>query len=143
MRNLFAPAVFVAGVAGAAIGLSLAAPGDSQTAACRVVDGDTLNCSGERIRLLGIDAPELPGQCAVNRQCVAGDPFESTRSLESAMTGNLRFTRVGTDRYGRKLALVAGSKGDLSCWQLSHGEASYKPQWDNDGRLAAICPSAR
>lgn len=143
MRNLFAPALFVAGIAGAGIGLTFASPGDSQTAQCRVVDGDTLDCAGERVRLLGIDAPELPGHCAANRQCAPGDPFESTRSLQSAMTGNLRFTRVGTDRYGRTLALVAGRTGDLSCWQLAHHEAIYKPQWDNDGRLAAICASAR
>lgn len=27
------------------------------------IDGDTLRCGRERIRLLGTDAPELPGHC--------------------------------------------------------------------------------
>lgn len=30
---------------------------------CRAVDGDTLRCGQERVRLLGIDAPEMPGHC--------------------------------------------------------------------------------
>ena len=30
---------------------------------CTVVDGDPLRCGSERVRLLGIDAPELPGHC--------------------------------------------------------------------------------
>lgn len=109
---------------------------------CRVVDGDTLHCDGGRIRLLGIDAPELPGHCAPGRDCAPGDPYESTRSLEAGLGdgASVRIENVGTDRYGRTLALVKGSGGDLSCWQLSHGEAIYKLMWDNDGRLAAICP---
>ena len=142
MRRPFAPFLF-GSLAAAGIGFSVAAVGDLESTECRVVDGDTLRCGSERVRLLGIDAPELPGHCAADRQCAPGDPFGSSASLQQAMAGNLRFTRVGTDRYGRTLALVAGSRGDLSCWQLSHNEAIYKPQWDNEGRLAAICASAR
>src|SRR3546814_4753345 len=38
---------------------------DAGAIACRptVVDGDTLRCGGTRIRLQGIDAPEMPGHC--------------------------------------------------------------------------------
>jgi micrococcal nuclease len=139
-------AVTVLGAAasvGAAVGWSMASPGASQPAvasACRVVDGDTLRCGSERVRLLGIDAPELPGHCAAGRLCAPGDPYASSRSLEQALAGNLKVTRVGLDRYGRTLALVAGNKGDLSCWQLQHDQATYKPNWDNDGRVAALCP---
>ena len=41
---------------------------------CTVTDGDTLRCDGERIRLLGIDAPELGGPCCPGRRCPAVDP---------------------------------------------------------------------
>jgi len=108
---------------------------------CRVVDGDTLHCDGGRIRLLGIDAPELPGHCRQGRDCASGDPFESTDSLVRGL-GNgalVRIERVGTDRYGRILGMVMGQGGDLSCWQLAHNEAIYKPQWDNGGRVARAC----
>jgi micrococcal nuclease len=130
-----------AAIIGAAIGWSMASPGapPEHVSACRVVDGDTLRCGSERIRLLGIDAPELPGHCATGRQCAPGDPLASSQSLAQAVAGDLRYTRVGVDRYGRTLALVAGSVGDLSCWQLTHDQAIYKPNWDNDGRVAALC----
>jgi len=108
---------------------------------CRVVDGDTLRCDGGRVRLLGIDAPELPGHCAPNRECAPGDPFESTESLRQGLGdgSSVRIERIGADRYGRTLAMVTGRRGDLSCWQLARGEAIYKPRWDNGGRVAKAC----
>ena len=43
-----------------------------------VNDGDTLRCQdGTRIRLSGIDAPELDGHCQPGRACVPGDPLAS------------------------------------------------------------------
>ena len=109
---------------------------------CTTTDGDTIRCGSERIRLLGIDAPELPGHCREGRDCAPGDPYASTSSLSGAMIGQLTITRVGEDRYGRTLALVAGAKGDLSCWQLAHRQAIYKGNWDNGLRVARTCPAA-
>lgn len=108
-------------------------------APCRVVDGDSLNCGGERIRLLGIDAPELRGQCRRGRNCVPGDAGASTASLRVAAVGNLAIERVGRDRYGRTLALVSGDRGDLSCWQVRRRQAVYKPAWDTGHRLRRRC----
>lgn len=145
-QGLTFSAVVVLGAAallGAAAGAGIAAPDTLRAAfvpACRVVDGDTLRCGSERVRLLGIDAPELPGHCAAGRICAPGDPVASSRSLGLALAGRLTVTRVGVDRYGRTLALVTGRKGDLSCWQLRRGAALYKPAWDNGGRVAALCP---
>ena len=110
---------------------------------CVTVDGDTLRCGSLRIRLLGIDAPELPGHCAEGRDCAPGDPYESSRSLKEALGDgfSVMIDPVGTDRYGRTLAMVQGRRGDLSCWQLSHGQAIYKWRWDNGGRVAKACPA--
>jgi endonuclease YncB( thermonuclease family) len=47
---------------------------------------------------------------------------------------------MGTDRYGRTLATVSGPAGDLSCGQLKAGLAIYKPRWDNQHRVASLCP---
>jgi endonuclease YncB( thermonuclease family) len=107
---------------------------------CRAVDGDTLRCGSERIRLLGIDAPEMPGHCHGSRVCAPGDPFASQRHLAAALDGNLTIHRMGTDRYGRTLATVSGPAGDLSCGQLKAGLAIYKPRWDNQHRVASLCP---
>ena len=109
---------------------------------CTVVDGDTLRCGSERVRLLGIDAPELAGHCRGGRECVEGDPVASTQSLRDAVSADLQIERFGEDRYGRTLAAIAGKNGDLSCWQLKHGQAIYKPTWDNAARIARTCPGA-
>jgi endonuclease YncB( thermonuclease family) len=109
---------------------------------CSVTDGDTIRCGDERVRLLAIDAPELPGHCKGNRVCAPGDPYASTDSLRRAMTGDLTIDRVGEDRYGRTLARMSGSGGDLSCWQLKRGHAIYKAAWDNGLRIARTCPGS-
>lgn len=118
------------------------APNQARLAGCRVTDGDTLRCGAERVRLLGIDAPELPGHCRRGRQCAPGDPVAATRSLGEAAAGELYIERIGTDRYGRTLALVSNPAGDLSCHQLRAGMATYRRQWDNGGRVARLCPDA-
>lgn len=113
---------------------------EAPLAGCRVTDGDTIRCGPERIRLLAIDAPELPGHCRTGRVCAPGDPVASTVSLEAALAGSLTIDRVGEDHYGRTLARVAGSKGDLSCWQLAHKQAIYRGDWDDGYRIARTCP---
>lgn len=108
---------------------------------CRVTDGDTIRCGDERIRLLAIDAPELPGHCRAGRRCAPGDGAASAASLERALTGRLTIERAGKDRFGRTLAMVAGDAGDLSCWQLARAQAIYKSRWDDNDRVARTCPS--
>jgi micrococcal nuclease len=106
-----------------------------------VTDGDTLRCGEERIRLIGIDAPELPGHCRRGRICAPGDPWASKRSLEGAIHGRVTIRRFGTDRYGRTLAMVSVNGRDLSCHQLATGSAIYVSRWDNGGVVAAACPN--
>ena len=149
LRKFFIPVIvlIVAGAVGGAGGL-LSVPSvsvletryDATVTDCTVVDGDTIRCGDERIRLLGIDAPELPGHCNSVRVCAPGDPHASAASLAAALTGQIQITRLGYDRYGRTLAALAGSKGDLSCWQLGREHAVYKPRWDNSLRIARSCP---
>lgn len=35
----------------------------------KVIDGDTIHCRYTRVRLAGIDAPEMPGHCQPGRAC--------------------------------------------------------------------------
>jgi len=108
---------------------------------CTVTDGDTIRCRDERIRLLGIDAPELAGHCRRGRVCAPGDSQASKRNLQEMLAGSpLAIERIGRDRYGRTLATVSAGSVDLSCAQLRAGQAIYKPRWDNGGRVRAICP---
>ena len=109
---------------------------------CSATDGDTIRCGQERIRLLGIDAPELPGHCRKGRKCAPGDPVRSKKLLAQAMrSGPLTIRRFGKDHYGRTLATMRAGKTDLSCWQLAHRAAIYKPKWDNARAVARTCPA--
>jgi micrococcal nuclease len=104
-----------------------------------VVDGDTLRCGAERIRLLGIDAPEI-SSCPRWRVCVPGDAQASRRSLIAAVKfGPIRYQAVTVDRYGRQVAVVWAGRVNLSCWQLQKGQAVYKPRWDNGHLVARAC----
>ena len=109
------------------------------TCAPIAVDGDTLRCGRERIRLLAIDAPEMPGHCRRGRKCVGGDPFASRASLTAALRPPFTIRRVGFDHYGRTLAAVSGARGDLSCWQLRARRARYRPDWDNRQLVGSQC----
>lgn len=113
---------------------------DDWVSNCSAIDGDTLNCGGERIRLLGIDAPELPGHCAAGRVCVSGDPFASKRSIQQLIEPRMKIVRYGRDDYGRTLAMVYVWGGSLSCRQLRGGHAYYVQEWDNEGAVAEDCP---
>ncbi len=119
-----------------------ALPPAEPVAGCRVADGDSLRCGHERVRLLAIDAPEKPGQCRQGRTCAPGDPFASERNLRDAVAPTMTIRRVGTDRFGRTLALVEARGRDLSCHQLESKAAIYNPRWDNGGFVGAICPGA-
>ncbi|WP_460102468.1 thermonuclease family protein [Qipengyuania sp. 483] len=108
---------------------------------CSVTEGDTIRCGDERIRLLGIDAPEKPGHCRLGRQCAPGDPFASNESLQNAFgNGPLSIVRLGEDHYGRTLALVRAGETDLSCHQLAGGQAIYVERWDDERAVARTCP---
>lgn len=103
---------------------------------CTVTDGDTLRCGDERVRLIGIDAPELPGHCRLGRQCAAGDAAASTAALVQLVQGKpVVLERHGQDRYGRTLAFARVGRVDLSCAQLRAGRAIYVAKWDIKGRL--------
>ena len=104
-----------------------------------VVDGDTLRCGPDRLRLLGIDAPEM-GQCPRWRVCAPGDGRASKARLVAALRfGPIHYKPVTMDRYGRQVAVVWAGRVNLSCWQLQQGQAIYKPHWDNGQIIARAC----
>lgn len=104
-----------------------------------VTDGDSIRCGSERVRLLGIDAPEL-GKCPANRRCVPGSGNASRLSLKQALSaGPVRYMTVKRDRYGRAVAVVTAGDVNLSCWQLSQGQAEYIAKWDDGQVVARSC----
>ena len=81
----------------------------------RVIDGDTLHVDGKKIRLTGIDAPELSQTCrdAQAREWSCGQAAKA-RLIELVSRGKVACTARGRDRYRRTLAVCsAGGTADL------------------------------
>ena len=94
----------------------------------RALDGDTIACANlpRHVRLLGIDAPELPGHCRPGRTCTPGDGAASARVLTALLgLGPVLITPKAHDRYGRILARAstADTGADLSCGMIATGAA--------------------
>lgn len=88
-----------------------------------IIDGDTFDCDGTRIRLSSIDTPEMPNHCPRGKTCAEGDPFAAKAYLQSLIQGNVTCTRVTTDKYGRTVANCISNGQDLSCEMFKSGHA--------------------
>ncbi|WP_244529199.1 thermonuclease family protein [Rhizobium sp. NFR03] len=89
----------------------------------RVVDGDTLAIGRDRIRLIGIDAPERAQICergGENWECGQ----EARRHL-ARLIGKAAVACEGhaDDRYGRKLAVCSAGREDLNARMVGDGFA--------------------
>lgn len=79
----------------AALALLAAAAWPAQAERCRALDGDTLQCGPERVRLYDVYAAEMDEP---------GGP-EAKRRLQAWVKGReVELHRRGQDRYGRTLA---------------------------------------
>lgn len=88
-----------------------------------IVDGDTLRCMDQRIRLIGIDAPEMPGHCRTGRTCAPGDAVASREHLVAITRTTVKCFPEGLDPYGRTLARCGVAGADLSCSMIAAGHA--------------------
>ena len=91
----------------------------------RVVDGDTIDISGQRIRLPGLDAPEWNQSCkatdGADWQCGAA----ATKRMRELTRGRTLTCRPeGHDRYGRLLAVCRDGKTDIAEALVADGFAT-------------------
>ena len=93
------------------------------TGPARVIDGDTLDVGGVRIRLHGIDAPESKQSCrAGGKRWSCGR--EATRALAARIRGrSVACQERDRDRYGRVVAACSLSGMDLNGWMVAQGWA--------------------
>ena len=89
----------------------------------RVIDGDTIEIAGERIRLHGIDAPESEQKCTAGGKewaCGQEATFALARIIEThwvTCKGNKR------DRVGRLMAVCYAGPYDLNAKVVREGWA--------------------
>lgn len=92
---------------------------DAKRITC-VVDGDTLWYQGTKIRLIGIDAPEVEGRCRAERALANQATVYLTALLN---TGHLRIAYDGQGRYGRNLARLWVQHGEVGPAMIAAGLA--------------------
>jgi len=88
-----------------------------------VIDGDTLEIHGRRVRLLGVDAPESSQTCDDR-----GKPWRCGQQAALALDAKIAQRPVscsehGSDRYGRTLAVCSAGGEDLGAWLVAEGWA--------------------
>lgn len=95
-----------------------------------VHDGDTIRlCSGERVRIANIDAPELPDspKCQDRRRqgwCDYRLGYSSRDALDAFLqSGAVTIRRSGQDKYGRTLATLSVDGRDAGAYLVSLGYA--------------------
>lgn len=94
------------------------------TGTVRVTDGDSIRLGGARVRLQGIDAPELDQTCTLadGSEWWCGD--WSRQVLDAAFGGRQARCDVrGTDVYGRTLARCTVAGTDMGDWMVRQGAA--------------------
>lgn len=89
----------------------------------RVIDGDTIEVAGERIRLHGIDAPEARQTCVIaGQRWRCGE--SATLALEHEVEGHSVTCRgKKRDRYGRIIAVCYAGENDLNALMVRDGWA--------------------
>ncbi|WP_456715893.1 thermonuclease family protein [Bradyrhizobium sp. USDA 4353] len=108
-----------------------------------IVDGDTLDVHGERIRLWGIDAPESAQLCRGRDRKPYRCGALAANTLDAFARGKLiRCRPIEGDRYGRIVARCAAGGADLGQFMVSRGLALEEPQYSH-GAYAADQLAAR
>src|SRR4249919_1713564 len=100
-----------------------ALPAVAQTGPARVVDGDTIDVGGMRIRLWGIDAPESKQMCERLGAAYACG-HEATAHLRALVAGaDVACEPRVKDRYGRSVAVCRVGLVDVGAAMVRDGWA--------------------
>lgn len=110
----------VALVAAAAVLAVVVLPHTGAHERAYAIDGDTLRVRGERVRIMGLDAPETDAHCP--REAVLAR--QATERMRALVSDGVEIEPHGRDRYGRLLAFVTDARGrDVARVMIAEGLA--------------------
>ncbi|MDB5559794.1 MAG: hypothetical protein JWQ36_2728 [Enterovirga sp.] len=99
--------------------------------AVRVVDGDTVELGGRRLRLAGLDAPELAQRCERDGQLYPCG-MAARDALRDLAREGLTCRTASRDKYGRDLATCAADGRDVGTVLVSRGLAVAYGRYDSE-----------
>ncbi len=108
-----------------------------------VIDGDTLEIHGQRIRLHGIDAPESGQTCTGGGKTYRCGQKAALALSDKIGQQTVRCEQRDTDRYGRVVAVCRIGAEDLNArmalegWALAYREYSSDYVWAEDAAKQA------
>jgi endonuclease YncB( thermonuclease family) len=107
-----------------------AAAADDLTGQVSIVDGDTLEIHGTRIRLWGVDAPESSQLCrgedSLQYRCGA----QAANDLYDFIAKRpVNCLPISLDRYGRTVATCSVGGSDIGDWLVRNGLALDWPEY--------------
>jgi endonuclease YncB( thermonuclease family) len=109
----------------------------------KVIDGDSIEIDGERVRLFGIDAPEGRQQCRDGAGRTYACGRVAARALYAAIGGRrVSCAPVDHDRYDREVAICTVEGRDLGDIMVRSGNALDYTQ-HSKGRYAVAEREAR
>lgn len=98
-----------------------------------VIDGDTLEIHGERIRLFGIDAIEAHQTCTLPTGAKWRCGGDAAKALAVHLAQKPTSCAVrGTDRYKRSVAVCRTAEGDVNDWLVRNGWAMAYRTYSTD-----------
>ena len=123
-------AIVIAALAALILAPASAAVADNLTGQASVIDGDTLEIHGTRIRLWGIDAPESSQLCrgedSLQYRCGA----KAANDLDAFIAKRpVSCVPISLDRYGRTVASCSVGGTDLAEWLVGNGLAIDWPKY--------------
>ncbi|CAO4173235.1 thermonuclease family protein [Methylorubrum aminovorans] len=125
--------------------LLLATPAQAEPFVGRasVIDGDTLDVRGARVRLHGIDAPESAQIC----KDAAGKDYRCGQAAALALADHIGRRLVTCDpreidRYGRVVAVCRADAEDLNAWMVGQGHAVAYRRYTEDYANAELTAKA-
>ncbi len=89
-----------------------------------VIDGDTIDIHGQRIRFFGIDAPESGQSCEDARGEAYRCGQKAALALDELLSGRtVRCERRDVDRFGRVVAICRVGSADANAFMVERGLA--------------------